>query len=289
MHHALNTLSYTTGKELEKCQRKYQLLYVKQMITEPNPHFSFGRAVGAGFATYVFEGLDAAYLDTFIAYTPYLTTPLKTMGSALRGVRMLAEHWENEGFAENYEPIAKEQSFELKLESGCSYIGHIDLTLAHKYTGTKTVLDVKTTQWNSGDAPPNFQNADQAIIYGAVQKQLSGGNAEPFTRLYFVLKLLRSGIIKPTLIPFKTYPDDVREAWTHVRKLESDLHFAKMANNFVINGESCMAFSKPCPFLDNCKSQHTLTIPDNPAPSLSQEFSAVITAEEFEDFWGIVT
>lgn len=311
-----NTLSYTNGKLLKECTRKYQLLHLKQYYEETNVHFSFGRAVGAGFAEAVVQGdLEKGLLATALNYVPYASTEKKNLHSALVAVATLFQHWEDNDLSSLYEVIATERAFRLSFlpkrdrmsfiserERLLFYDGHIDLLLKHRYSGALAVLDVKTTQWNQKNLYPIYFNASQVTVYGAVTQYLQYCDQHPegsrysppsneikpvpFERLYFTAQLT-SNACRPH---WNVYPTDAKVVLSALDYVQDTLlrleHLPAEAEPWSMNGEACLSYGRPCPLLYDCDSDQARNAPLNLKPLLpSVPDSEIIRLKDVIDFW----
>ena len=290
---SLDTVSYTTLKTFTSCARLYYLTYVNQYHNDrENPHFSFGRALGAGFARTLIHSLSEGYYDLFMAYHPYLSTPKKNLTNACRALQTLNDYWIAEGYSERYTAVQTEQSFRIQCpQQKMNYIGHSDLILLDNLTGEYAIGEIKSTQLNMKDLSPLYQNTTQATLYGATllaHHASREARVASFDRLYIVAQITNSGKIVPHIYKFPTTSVEVTEAFLFVTSNLDHFFRAKYINDWAMNGESCFSFNKPCPLLGQCNSDTIRSIPANPSPTHHPDdkpFDIETSLSQVIDYW----
>ena len=259
-------LSHSSLELLHECERKFQLnkLLVSEQPKEESAHFSFGKAMGAGVATYLAtQSKDQALYQCWLAYWPELEIDNKSvwralhyMQGAFRALDNLLNHYE---VAEFRGAPAVELSFRLNINEQKYFVGHIDVVLRHRVTGKYFVLEVKTTGLQLLDLKPAYMHSGQAVGYSIALDKIVGEELSTYGVLYFVVQLPHSKAAELTcqyhVFDFpKTLVDRLNwfvKMGLDVQHLES----CEKLNIFPKRGSSCIRFNKPCYHFGTCSLQ----------------------------------
>jgi len=263
-------LSYSSLELFNTCERKFQLekLLENPAQKEESEHFSFGKAYGAGIATYLATGnKDHAIYQCWLNYFPLVENSDKSKKTrwmavhalicSFRAMDTLLRDYE---VAEFNNAPAVELSFKLNINESKYFVGHIDVVLRHRITGKYYILEVKTTGLQLLDLKPLYQNSGQALGYSIALDNIVGQELNEYGVLYFVAQLPASNaqdnLVKIHILPFhKTIVD--RLGWfvtlgTDVQRLET----LETLNIFPKRGASCLKYNRPCNYFGHCQMQN---------------------------------
>jgi hypothetical protein len=132
------------------------------------------------------------------------------------------------------------------------YTGWIDAIMRHKGTGMIRTLDIKTHRSTLRDATAKYKFDTQQIPYGIIVEHLQGNEVEEFEVLYLDCFI---DLVEPrvTLYPFLKIHEDLEE-WMldtvlDIRRIQT----AHKMNYFSRARGGCLAWNRPCYFLDVCE------------------------------------
>jgi hypothetical protein len=142
----------------------------------------------------------------------------------------------------------------LKLSDGrqICYTGWIDAIMRHKGTGLIRTLDIKTHRSSLRDATAKYKYDTQQIPYGIIVEHMQGNEVDEFEVLYLDCYI---DLVEPrvTLYPFLKIQDDLQE-WMLDTYLEIQrIQRAHKMNHFSRARGGCLAWNRPCYFLDVCE------------------------------------
>ena len=260
-------LSYSSLNLLHECERKFQIekLLAGPEDKEESAHFSFGKAVGAGVATYlVTRNKDQALFQCWLAYWPVVESDAKSqvtaaaaMMGAFNALDSLLVLYEVAEF--NGQP-AVELSFKLDINSTKYFVGHIDVVLRHKVTGKYFILEVKTTALQLLDLKAAYANSGQALGYSIALDKIVGEKLSTYGVLYFVVQL-PSWNATQFLCKYHTFefPKTLVDRLNWFVSLGLDvqhLEAMEQMNIFPKRGNSCIKFNKTCRHFGVCSLQN---------------------------------
>lgn len=259
-------LSYSSLNTLKECERKFQLdkLLATPLQKEESAHFSFGRALGAGVATYLAtRNRDLALYECWLNYWPVVEMDTKSQWRALlylegafQNLDTLLGSYE---VAEFQGAPAVELSFKLNINEQKYFVGHIDVVLRHRATGKYFVLEVKTTGYQLLDLKPMYMHSGQAVGYSIALDRIVGEQLSTYGVLYFVVQLPHANAVdlkaKYHVFNFpKTLVD--RLNWFVTLGLDvQHLEAMEKLNIFPKRGDACLKFGRPCYHFGTCSLQ----------------------------------
>lgn len=276
----LRNLSYSSMLSLHSCPRKYELkrslpkeygddvfidmsdLGVANKMVQSDATLAFGKAVGVGVQSWMSgKTWEHIYLDMFLEWDADFedenTKAKKNFGLAMHAVDQFQYLQTLDIDIQDYELVrvpgsnrfATELGFDIMFPSGHHYRGFIDAVIRNKYTGEYLVLECKTTgaTWTNA---AKYQNSEQALSYALVLDRLFGKMAsygvlyteylttqQKWETFYFPKNAgQRLGWFKNTMADIKTLESYIEERY------------------FPTHGESCMAYNRPCMYLNQCQS-----------------------------------
>ena len=252
-------LSHSTLLTLHTCERKFQLdkLLVTEVEREESEHMSFGKAFGAGVATYlVTQDANRAMFEAWLAYWPELETDKKSIARCVAALEVAFPRLDT--ILIDYEVVsfnnapAVELSFKLEINEGFYFVGYIDAVLKNRYTGQHVVFECKTTGLQLFDLSPLYQNSGQALGYSIALDRIAGEKLASYGVLYFVAQLPKDFVPKIQVFEWaKTLGD--RLNWFISLGLDVK-HLTEMAELGVYpkRGESCLQYNRPCKYFGTC-------------------------------------
>lgn len=294
----LSRTSYSSESLFHSCARKYQLTKLqgksrevldwKQSLT-----FSFGHLVGdAAQRLFMGETLDRVILHMFATWEEHLyqenDKQKKGFFYAMQAIEMLAAELEPGGALEDYELVyyegkpAVELGLKIKYPDGGAYRGFVDLVLRNKSTGLYCIIDTKT---DSGRVlnPNRYKNSGQALGYSVVLDKIEPGYSD-YTVYYLVYMTY---LERWELFEFpKTRTQ--RAIWLRDRLWDNAMR-AAMAQEFgtygiwPVNGNSCMAWNRECPFLGSCEGPTEYLMSPLAVPDLGEDDSQFTFIFELEE------
>lgn len=273
-----NVTSYSQLSLLHQCPRKFQLSKYRaaestgRLFSEPNLHFCFGHAVGAGAQNWLLtKDLNKAWLNAMLAWRADFDARLdrdkKSLWEALIAVEKFAQ-WEA---MQEYEILhmpdgtpAIELSVSLHAKDGYKHYSHLDLGLRHTGTGRITIADIKT----EGTREPEeakYGNSNQATGYSIIL-----GAAFPSEVDYEVLYLVYCTLTREWhALPFKKNMLARAEVLKDILLDHSAITVYEQMEFYPKRGESCYAFRRRCEFYGECN-----LVPDERLPKLPEDEEA---------------
>jgi hypothetical protein len=260
-------LSHSSSLTLHSCPRKYQLYKLRSAKAtdseESTITFAFGHVIGEGIQL-ALQGLsykEILFKMFIMWHAPLAARDEKQKKSfaeavfavrkfiALRAAGFLGEYELVYIGEPNHELPACELGFAVDIYDSFSYRGFVDAVLRNKETGEIIVLECKTT-WHSSVNPAQFKNSGQALGYSVVLDSLFPGLSS-YSVLYLVYS---SSTHEYTSLPF-TKSFESRAEWIRsiVFDVEDIVRYEE-AGIYPRRGESCMAFNKPCEYIENCST-----------------------------------
>lgn len=132
------------------------------------------------------------------------------------------------------------------------YDMYIDAIMFGKLTGEYIIVDLKSTKQDLSKSVYRFQFDDQLLPYALVLESILGRNIDTLTFKYLVVYVdIQNPEVK--LFEFNKSRHDIQE-WA--RGLLMDVMNIKSMYNmrwFPRNGNSCLSFSRPCTYWDDCQ------------------------------------
>ena len=180
-------LSYSSLEVFHECERKWQLekLLVDPAVREDTEHTVFGKALGAGIATYlVTQDTDMALYQAWLSYWPELESDKKNIELCMSA--LMSAFPQLDTLLMDYEVAffdgkpAVELSFRLDISDDYYFVGHIDVVLRHRFTGVYSIFDVKSTGLNIFDLSPLYQNSGQVLGYSVALDSIVGSNLSSY-------------------------------------------------------------------------------------------------------------
>lgn len=260
-------LSHSTLQTLHTCERKFQLdkLLVTEVEKEESEHMSFGKAFGAGVATYlVTQDANRAIYEAWLAYWPEIETDKKSMARCTAALEVAFAKLDT--ILMDYEIVyfegrpAVELSFKLDVTDDYYFVGYIDAVLKNRYNGLHVVFECKTTGLAIFDLSPLYQNSGQALGYSIALDKITGKKLASYGVLYFVCQLGKDFTPKIQVFEWKKTLAD-RLNWFISLGLDVK-HLVEMATLGVYpkRGESCLQYNRPCKYFGVC-ALHSVDVP----------------------------
>jgi PD-(D/E)XK nuclease superfamily len=261
-------LSHSALETLLICERKFQLdrLLVGGEKHGDSDHTLFGRAFGAGIATYMLtQDQDKALYEAWKEYPDVLDMESKKktewhaynmLIASFPHLDNLLQDWELAYF--NGKP-AVELSFRLNIDSKFYFVGYVDIVLKNKWDGRYAIMENKTTGLNLISLDALYQNSGQALGYSIVLDKIVGEEQTDYTVLYFAGQLGSGNGFQP-VIHTLPYPKNLNDRLNWFISLGMDverLHRMLELNVFPLRGKSCLNYMRPCSHLGTC-SLHAL-------------------------------
>lgn len=182
-----------------------------------------------------------------------------------------AERAENESVFQltgmyNWDPAgivvpAIEVPFELRLKGldlpdgrGIAFTGFMDAAMRHKGTGQVRTLDIKTHRRHREDATPKYKFDSQQVPYGIVLEHVQGHAIDDFEVLYLDCFI---DLVSPRihLYPFLKDSTDLQEWLINTVLRVQRIQRAAEMDYFPRTDGGCLAWNRPCFFLDVCTSR----------------------------------
>jgi hypothetical protein len=260
-------LSHSTLQTLHTCERKFQLdkLLVTEVEREESEHMSFGKAFGAGVATYlVTQDANRAMFEMWLAYWPELETDKKSIARCTAALEVAIPKLDT--ILMDYEIVhfegkpAVELSFRLDITDEYYFVGYIDAVLKNRYSGLHVVFECKTTGLALFDLSPLYQNSGQALGYSIGLDKIAGEKLTSYGVLYFVCQLGKDFTPKIQVFEWKKTLAD-RLNWFISLGLDVK-HLVEMSSLGVYpkRGESCLQYNRPCKYFGVC-ALHSVDVP----------------------------
>lgn len=268
-------LSHSSLEMLHTCERKWQQekLLVNELEKDETEHTVFGRAYGAGVATYMTtQDADMALWQAWFTYYPELESDKKSMTRCL--LALMRSFGELDTLLMEYEVAefngkpAVEMSFRLNISQQYYFVGHIDLVLRNRFTGIYYIMDAKHTGLLLHDLSPLYKNSGQCLGYSIALDKIVGEKQASYGVLYLVAQLGKgfADVKVQTLAYDKNLLDRLKWFMTlglDVKKLEN----MEELNIYPMRGHSCLKYNRPCKYFGVC-GLHSLDIPKPREPDL---------------------
>lgn len=266
IHETLKRLSHSSVALLRSCPQKYKLrkMYGK-MDDEESEDLAFGKAVGYGIQQLLIgTPLEQIYLHILANWSRDIIDTdaaeerkRKTIWHAFHALELFERrHLQNILAAYDVAHIggapALELGFRIKIGSGFSYRGYVDVVLMHKLTKQLLVLEIKTTVSNYV-LPAKYQNSDQALGYSLICDYVARhSNAElgsDYQVMYFVYM---SQKMVYEVLPF-TKSHSMRAQWIQDMLLEVEkVKLYQAAGYWPRHGSACGSYNRACEFIGIC-------------------------------------
>ena len=270
-------VSYSSLNTASSCLRKFEFnkLYPrKSRDSEEQFAADVGKALHAAVQHWMIHGDPDAALWELMTHFPYiweyhqtrddrnLEACVATLDEIIDSVDMT--EWELVSIRlESGEVVpAVEVPFEIRLNGltlsdgrPIVYTGWIDAIMRHKGTGMIRTLDIKTHRSTLRDATGKYKYDTQQIPYGIVVEHLQGNSIDEFEVLYLDCYI---DLIEPrvTLYPFLKIHEDLQE-WMMDTLLDlRRIQEAHSMDYFSRARGGCMAWNKPCYFLEVCETRN---------------------------------
>ncbi len=256
LRNLVRQLSYSSENTLRLCERRFFLDKVVVGPSQTSVPFAFGHAVGAGVQTlWATDSLDKARAATFFAWDVSLEekkeSTKQSSAFALRAVekyfpfyQLLSQEWELAVF--NGEK-AIEYSMLIEFPFSFKYRAFVDFILKNKESEVYAVNEVKT-DGGTWQHEAKYKNSAQGVIYSLLLDQLVENHSSFFVE--YPVYYTRSQEWVPFSFP-KGLIDKVRWIKTVLKDIE-DIKSCEEKGFWPMRGASCMAFGKPCQYLDYC-------------------------------------
>lgn len=263
----LRRLSYSSEGTFKSCPRKWLLSRLKVTDKDKTIDTEFGKAFGEGCQSLLMgEDIYQAIWKAFMAFEGDFEefdvyAKRKSIWTVVDALKRFEIIW-TAVYSERYKLVwldgkpACELGFEITFPDGSSYIGFLDAVLYDTETKELVVLETKTTAYNEVHEA-KYGNSAQGTGYGvvldSVVKQLQEEGIDvsgsSYTVMYFIYKTKAQEFIAMPLIK----PASKRANWLRDRLMTvSVINFYKSEQYFPQNGDSCLAFNRPCPFYGMC-------------------------------------
>lgn len=254
-------LSDSSLSTLHTCERLYQLTRLLSPESKQDyPATVFGKAWGAGIASYMLDGdFDTALFKLWMGYEPKLEDEVRTeavcanmLKAATPVLDLLRQDWEVCIFQDK---PAIELSFRLNIDSNYYFVGYMDLAMRNLWTGKYGVFDAKTTAMRLLDLSPIYQNSPQLIGYSIVLDSIVGEELADWEICYLSGQIGSGNGFQPLIKPY-TFTKILQDRLHWFISLGMDVnHLKEMAslNIYPRRGHSCLQYNKPCRFFGTCQ------------------------------------
>lgn len=255
-------LSHSSIDTLLTCERKFQLdkLLVTDIERDETEHTVFGKAFGAGIATYLTtQDQDMALYQAWLSYWPELETDKKNQARCFAAIMAafpyLDRLLEDYEVAEFDDKPAVELSFRMNINPRYYFVGHIDTVLRNRWTGMHYVFECKTTGMQLHDLSPLYKNSGQALGYSIAIDRIVGEAQSAYGVIYFVAQLARDYKATIHVMPYdKTLLD--RLNWFLTLGLDvARLERMAELNVYPKRGAACLKYNRPCKYFGVCGLQ----------------------------------
>lgn len=252
-------LSDSALTQLGVCERMFQLdrLLKTTVEREDTEHTVFGKAYGAGIASYLVSGdTDMALYQAWLSYYPELETDKKNQARCFAA--LITAFPRMDSIMEEYEVVtfngkpAVELSFRINISEHYYFVGYIDVVLRNKFTGVAFIGEVKTTGLQFLDLDPAYKNSGQALGYSIVLDRIVGQKQSSYGVLYLVAQLGREFKAKHHILPYdKTLLDRLNWFLTLGQDVQR-LNVMRELDVYPTRGKNCIQFMRPCKFFGVC-------------------------------------
>lgn len=254
-------LSHSSLETLTTCERKWQLekRLVDPSVREETEHTVYGRALGAGIATYmVTQDMQQSIYQLWLTYWPELESEKKSQSmciaallSSVQKLDTLLMEYEIAYF--NGKP-AVELSFRLDIDAEYYFVGHIDLVLKHRATGMYYVFDVKSTGLNLQDLSPLYQNSGQVLGYSVALDRIVGHKLSSYGVGFISSQVdARKLTARTHIFQWEKSLLD-RLKWFMSLGLDvKRLQMMEEIGHYPMRGSSCLMYNRPCRYFGTCQ------------------------------------
>lgn len=252
-------LSDSAISSLVTCERMFQLdrLLATGVEREDTEHTVFGKAFGAGIATYLVTGSeDKSIYQAWLAYYPELENDKKNQAKCFSALENAFPHLDI--LLETYEVVsfngvpAVELSFRINISEYYYFVGYVDIVLRNKLTGLHFIVEVKTTGLTLMDLDPLYKNSGQALGYSIALDKIVGKEQSSYGVLYLVAQLGRGFDSTFHVLPYdKTLLDRLNWFLTLGQDLQR-LNTMREINVYPMRGKNCLQYMRPCRFFGVC-------------------------------------
>lgn len=135
------------------------------------------------------------------------------------------------------------------------YTGWIDAVMRHKGTGLIRTLDIKTHRSTLRDSTAKYKYDSQQIPYGIIVEHLQANSIDEFEVLYLDCYV---DLVEPrvTLYPFLKDHTDLQEWMMDILLEIRRIQTAHQMDYFPRTHGGCLAWNRPCYFLDVCETRN---------------------------------
>jgi hypothetical protein len=268
-------VSYSSLNTEESCQRKFE--FNKLYPQRPRMFESFAADVGTslhkGYQEYLisndetkaFWAMTRSYpisdewsQDNDFRSLEACTSTLEEMiESSALGEYELAQIKHPSGLV----VPAIEVPFEIRLNGitlpdgrGIAFVGYMDAIMRNLLNGDFRTMDIKTHRRTTKDATAAYQYNAQQIPYGICIEHIQGNPVDSFEVLYYDCYV---DLLNPRVTPytFTKDRDDVQEWLMNTVLTAQRIQRNMEMNYFPRTSGGCLAFNKPCYFLEMCQSR----------------------------------
>lgn len=270
-------VSYSSLNTAAGCLRKFEFnkLYPrKKRDSEEQFAADVGKALHAAVQHWLIHGDENAALWQLMLHFPYLweynqtrddrnlEAAIATLDEILDSVDM--SEWElvELRLEDGTVVPAIEVPFEIRLKGmtlsdgrQIVYTGWIDAIMRHKATGLIRTLDIKTHRSTLRDATAKYKYDSQQIPYGIIVEHLQANQIDEFEVLYLDCYI---DLVEPrvTLYPFMKLQEDLQEWMMDILLELRRIQTAHQMDYFPRTHGGCLAWNKPCYFLDVCETRN---------------------------------
>lgn len=252
-------LSHSSLSTLLVCERKFQLekILKTDVARDETEHTSFGKAYGAGIATYlVTQDIDKALYQAWLAYWPQLETDKKSQAICFMALMSSVPHLNR--MLEQYEVVsfngkpAIELSFKINISENYYFVGFLDVVLRDIFTDQHYVMDIKTTGLALLDLDPLYKNSGQVLGYSIALDKIVGEAQASYGVLYFVAQLGRDHRAKIHVLAYQKTLLDRLNWFITLGQDTQRLDIMREIDVYPMRGNNCIQFMRPCKFFGVC-------------------------------------
>lgn len=304
-HDAWNILDSSKVQDYQTCPRKFFFQHVVGWKPEGSNHdLIFGEAFHLLMAELYrtrFQGIEAAYALFLNKYREHFDADTDQEHSPKNPERVVAALQKYVDFYARedmqLEPVRVEMFGKAPISASQDIAFRIDL-IVKTPQGLLIPLEHKTSKWNITDWASQWQMKFQIMTYAYVVNCLYGD-------LCKLIPVVVNGVIfQKTKIEFNrlTITKNLRDMNLYLatansicRSIKNDFDILSNTKDseptlpcFLPNGQSCMAYNRPCVYLDFCSTyQNPLWICSNVQPGFKQEFWNPLENHEVENLKGL--
>ena len=270
-------VSYSSLNTAASCLRKFEFnkLYPRKPRDQEEQFAAdVGKALHAAVQHWMIHGDEDAALWILMREFPYVweyyqTRDDRNLEAAIATLEMIVDsvdmtEWElvEIRLEDGTVVPAIEVPFEIRLKGltlsdgrEIVYTGFIDAIMRHKGTGLVRTLDIKTHRSTLRDATAKYKFDSQQVPYGIIVEHLQGNVVEQFEVLYLDCFI---DLVEPrvTLYPFLKLHEDLQEWMMDTLLRIRQIQTSHQMDYFPRASGGCMAWNKPCYFLDVCETRN---------------------------------